>query len=136
MRRGIGTDHRAHGPDGDRGAVTGAQLPVDAARDSYNVLPALRGEARTAPIREATVHHSIQGMFAIRQGPWKYIDGRGSGGWTKGGDDGPEGQLYDLENDPAETTNLYEAHPEIVARLGALLARYKDSGRSVADRGR
>ncbi|MBX3179376.1 MAG: arylsulfatase [Candidatus Hydrogenedentes bacterium] len=117
-------------------AITGAQLPEGAARDSYNVLPALRGEARTAPIREATVHHSIHGMFAIRQGQWKYIDGRGSGGWTEGGHDGPEGQLYDLENDPAETTNLYEAHPEIVARLAALLDTYKDSGRSVADRGR
>jgi len=31
-------------------------------------------------VRESTVHHSLSGMFAIRQGKWKLIDGLGDGG--------------------------------------------------------
>lgn len=113
-------------------SLTGAPLLDNAARDSYNILPAMRGEALAAPIREATVHHSIHGMFAIRQGAWKLIDGQGSGGWTPGGEEEAPGQLYNLEQDPGETKNAYQAHPEIVQRLGALLETYRARGRSVS----
>lgn len=113
-------------------AITGTPLHDDAAPDSYNIEPALRGEVLAGPIREATVHHSIQGMFAIRQGPWKLIEGQGSGGWTPGGDDGTPGQLYNLEQDPGETTNAYAEHPDIVKRLSNLLDTYRESGRSVS----
>jgi hypothetical protein len=34
------------------------------------------------PIREATVHHSINGSFASRKGDWKLIFAAGSGGWS------------------------------------------------------
>ena len=113
-------------------AITGAPLSDHAAPDSYNILPAIRGESLTVPIREATVHHSIHGMFAIRQGQWKFIEGQGSGGWTPGGEDGTPGQLYDLERDPGETANLYLDHPAIVKRLRDLLDTYRKSGRSVS----
>ncbi|MEC9352513.1 MAG: sulfatase, partial [Planctomycetota bacterium] len=105
------------------------------AEDSYNILPALLGEARKDPIREATVHHSLSGMFAIRQGSWKLVVGRGSGGFTnprrikpKPGE--PKGQLYNLAEDPTEKNNLYLEKPEVVARLGKLLDKYRKSGRS------
>ena len=58
--------------------ITGSALPADAGEDSVSFLPALLGED-TAPLREATVHHSVDGTFAIRQGPWKFIDGPGPG---------------------------------------------------------
>lgn len=116
-------------------ALTGATLAKDAARDSYNLLPVLEGANTFAPTREATVHHSINGMFAIRQGPWKFIDGQGSGGWTKGiEENAPPGQLYNLASDPGETKNLFAEHPEIVERLAVLLERYKTEGRSVPAR--
>jgi len=35
-------------------AILGAKLPQDAGEDSYNILPALQGESRSHPIREAT----------------------------------------------------------------------------------
>jgi len=115
--------------------ITGASLAMDAARDSYNILPALQGAQTFAPIREATVHHSINGIFAIRQGVWKYIEGKGSGGWSKDIEaDAPEGQLYNLAEDPGETKNLYRDNPETVVRLKALLDRYKTEGRSVPAR--
>jgi arylsulfatase A len=113
-------------------ALTGATYPEDAGRDSYSLLPLLLGEKLDGPLREATVHHSINGMFAIRQGNWKYIDGKGSGGWSGRGKEGdPTMQLFHLGDDPSEENNVYEKHPEIVERLGAILARYKRDGRSV-----
>ena len=50
--------------------ILGARVPDTAAEDSVSLLPALLGTA-TGPLREAIVHHSINGSFAIRQGPWK-----------------------------------------------------------------
>lgn len=116
--------------------MLGTTLPVDAGEDSVSILPQLLGTAE-ASLREATVHHSIDGTFAIRQGPWKLIDAPHSGGWSdpRPGDkkawaDLPPVQLYHLESDPAETTNLQDEHPAVVRRLRSLLEKYKAEGRS------
>lgn len=60
----------------------------------------------------------------IRSGNWKLINQLGSGGFTKPNkikpvQGEPAGQLYNLAEDLAETTNVYEKHPEIVAKLTA-----------------
>lgn len=116
--------------------ITGDKLPDDAGEDSYNILPAILGQQLDQPIREATVHHSINGSFSIRQGKWKLELCPGSGGWSdpkpdKAKKDGlPPVQLYDMEKDIAETTNLHDKYPEVVERLTGLLNKYKDSGRS------
>jgi hypothetical protein len=60
-------------------------------------------------------------MFAVRQGSWKYIEGEGSGGWSKGGKDGKGAQLYDLSRDPGETVNRVEEEMAKVKELRALL---------------
>jgi len=39
----------------------------------------------------------------------------------------PPAQLYDLENDPLQTRNVYREHPEIVKELTALLNSYRPS---------
>lgn len=116
-------------------AVAGADLSSDEGVDSYNILPAMLGQSYDGPIREATVHHALDGMFALRQGPWKLILGRGSGGFTapqrrdiEAG--APPGQLYNLEQDPRETTNLYHKRPEVVERLSRLLDTYREQGHS------
>jgi len=112
-------------------ALVGAQLPENAGEDSYNILPALIGKKYAAPIREAIVHHSSQGMFSIRQGKWKLILGKGSGGWSRNGKEEPApGQLYDLENDISEQNNLYHKYPDVIYRLTALLEKYVKTGRS------
>ncbi|MBW3539305.1 MAG: hypothetical protein KY476_03470, partial [Planctomycetes bacterium] len=85
--------------------------------------------------REAVVHHSAQGLFAIRQGKWKLILGRGSGGFSEPrriqpAPGEPSGQLYDLENDLAESKNLYLERPKIVKRLTALLEQCQRDGRT------
>jgi arylsulfatase A-like enzyme len=113
--------------------IVGAKLPDDAGEDSVSLLPALVGKART-PLREAVVHHSVNGSFAIRQGRWKLCLCPDSGGWSAprpGKQKGlPAMQLYDLEKDAGERTNLQGRHPEVVARLTKLLHRYVDQGRS------
>lgn len=116
-------------------AIVSEKLPDGAGEDSYNILPALLGGKRDRPIREATVHYSDGGLFAIRQGKWKLITGLGSGGWsqpslTKPDPGGPEGQLYDLQADPGEMNNLWLEHPDVVKELAALLKKIKDDGRS------
>ena len=115
--------------------ILGAKLPAGAGPDSVSILPALLGKAEQ-PLREAIVYHSIEGRFAIRQGNWKLELCPGSGGWSKPGDPAakaqglPLVQLYDMAADIGETHNLQAEHPEVVARLTALLERYVADGRS------
>ena len=124
--------------------VLGVPLPADVAEDSASFLPLLRGSPLAPGGREGLVHHSSEGEFSIRAGRWKLILAPGSGGWgrptrspspwTQPKPDSFEGlpafQLYDLEADPRETTNLEARHPEVVARLGRLLRGYIERGRS------
>jgi arylsulfatase A-like enzyme len=100
--------------------LVGHDLPPGAGEDSYSFLHALEG--RPGPERAAVIHHSISGMFAIRKGEWKMIEGRGSGGWTRGGKDDPApGQLYNMKDDVEEKNNLYLKRLDKVAELQALL---------------
>ncbi len=112
------------------GRLVGHKLPNTAAEDSFDVLPALLGKESATPIRDHLIHHSGGGLFAIRQGNWKLILGKGSGGFTryKPPKDAPDGQLYNLADDPGEKQNLYLKQPKIVKRLSALLERYKKQG--------
>ncbi len=104
--------------------------------DSVSLLPLIRGER--ADRGEPVVHHSGRGMFAVRDGQWKLIFGNGSGagkGANAGTPFGIPWQLYDLENDPGETTNLIDDHPGVVARLTATLERIRkaEDGRLSGD---
>jgi arylsulfatase A-like enzyme len=110
------------------------KLPRDAAEDSYSLLAAYLGR-KGKPVRETIVHHSVDGMFSIRQGQWKLELGLGSGGFSSPKREepqpgGPAGQLYNLKQDPGETENLYLKRADVVERLTALLERYKKQGHS------
>jgi arylsulfatase A-like enzyme len=117
--------------------IVGARLPDDAAEDSVDLLPVLKGAAGAGgAVREATVHHSIDGAFAIRRGDWKLILAKGSGGWSlpEARAAGPAVQLYNLKDDPAESNNVAAQQTEVVAGLRDLLERYRREGRSVPRR--
>jgi len=111
-------------------AIVGEQLPDNAGEDSYNILPVLVGEKYPKPIREATVHHSGGGVFAIRQGDWKLIEGTKSHGGDMGPDPDKPGQLYNLKDDPFEKIDLWDQRPEKVRKLLVLLNSYRDQGYS------
>ncbi len=123
-------------------AVVGAKLPDNAGEDSVNLLPVLRGSQSNTPVREATVHHSASGKFAIRQGDWVLIDAptgddnrkRGEPPWLKKergytAHDQP-GELFDMRQDISQRRNLYAEQPEVVRTLKELLEKYKRDGRS------
>ncbi len=114
--------------------ITGVPFPNESAVDSISFLPALLG-GKIVSSRNGVVHHSISGHFAYRQGKWKLILARGSGGWSSPKEnqvpaDAPTGQLYDMEKDPGEKTNLYTAKPEIVKHLLSQLKADISNGRS------
>ncbi len=109
--------------------IIGAKLPDNAGEDSVSILPVLLGTA-TAPVREAVIHHSINGNFAIRQDQWKLELCKGSGGWSKGDTGDATEQLYDMSKDVGEQKNEYNEHPDIVSRLTKLLEKYVADGRS------
>lgn len=114
-------------------SVTGYELADNEGEDSYNILPLITQPSYTQPIREAIVHHSIDGSFAIRQGKWKLLLASYSGGWSEPVKPQPGKeifQLYDLENDLGETQNLYLTYPDVVVNLKALLTKYVKDGRS------
>ncbi len=101
--------------------IVGVTLADDAGPDSFNVLPALTGNAQKS-IRPSMVLRSGGGMMTVRQGPWKLIAGLGSGGFSepkkmKPGKDDPQGQLYNLAEDRGETKNRYAEEPAIVEEL-------------------
>jgi arylsulfatase A len=115
--------------------AAGVAVPDEAGEDSVSNLPLWLEQPGAGPIREATVHHSIDGSFAIRQERWKLELCPGSGGWSwprPGAEcEGlPPVQLYDMSADVGERRNLQEQHPEVVAHLTALLTRYVREGRS------
>jgi arylsulfatase A-like enzyme len=104
--------------------------------DSYSLVPLFDIDNKPSSFREATVFHSIEGSFAVRKGDWKLIFAKGSGGWSfpRPGDPAeaelPEVQLYNLANDPGETTNLEAAESEWVEELTQIMIRYIKDGRS------
>lgn len=113
--------------------MTGQTLADDAGEDSFSFWKILVDEPYDTPIREATVHHSIDGFFALRQGDWVYIDAHGSGGWTlpeKEALELPSEQLYDLKDDPTEKHNRIAEHPEMARSMKQLLNKYVTGGRS------
>lgn len=123
-------------------SIVGARLPDGSAEDSFNLHPTLIGRATATPIRPYLLQQTISLGLSIRQGRWKLLDHKGSGGnnYQRNKrlqkyalpETAPDalGQLFDLEADPGETTNLYEKHPQIVARLKKLLDESTKSGRS------
>jgi len=117
-------------------AIVKEKLPDNAGEDSYNMLPLFSGKKLLKPFREATVNHSVNGSFALRQGTWKLEMCPGSGGWSHPTPkearklDLPPIQLYDLNNDIAERKNVYDQHPELMDSMRKLLEKYILEGRS------
>ena len=68
-----------------------------------------------APLRPLYREFAPTGSQAVRLGKWKGVRSR-----LKKGDLTIE--LYNLDDDPAETTNVADAHPEVVAILAQVMA--------------
>lgn len=128
-------------------AVTGVELTPEQQKDSVNVLEALTGEP-TEQIRDHIIlAPNKPSHLSVRSGKWMYIPAQGGGGWNRSSGhtfsgvpanaltgkvnsdqengkikkDAPKAQLYDLEADVNQTQNVINDHPEVVAKMQALL---------------
>ena len=116
--------------------VLGRRLPAGAGEDSVGFLAQLRrgDEARLG--RRSLVHHSSQGLFALREGPWKLLFTPDSGGWSDPKPGSKEAarlpalQLYHLGSDPAERTNRIAAEGAVARRMTRRMGRILADGRS------
>lgn len=132
--------------------LTGQKLPPHERKDSINMLPAILAET-IEPIRnEMIVTPRSRKHVGLRVGKWMYIDAQGDGGFkgskphhhawggaavttlvhTPNSDiengkikkSAAPAQLYNLEEDVNQTTNLYYQHPEVVAQMRQKLEIY------------
>jgi arylsulfatase A len=114
--------------------VTEQELPPHGGEDSVSLLPLLTGRPEDHH-RPPIVHHSVYGMFGLRDGDWKLCDGLGSGGATPPQfaqplPGGPSGQLYNLREDLGETRNHFLDQPDRVETMNATINEFKLRGRS------
>ncbi|MCK4748946.1 MAG: sulfatase-like hydrolase/transferase, partial [Bacteroidales bacterium] len=103
--------------------------------DSFSLLEAFSGGVPSWVETRGIIHHSDAGHFAVRRGKWKLVLHEKGGTRRHNPKDQPvinpaEIQLFDMENDPSETTNIQHLHPEVTEDLMSLLARYIREGRS------
>ncbi|MDW5290307.1 arylsulfatase [Formosa sp. PL04] len=115
--------------------IIDGDIPDNAGEDSYSLYELMTGEDIT--LDRAVIHHSFTGHFAIREGKWKLNMLRGSGGTLEPKliipkDGEAVYELYDMENDPGETNNLYFEHPEIVNQLKTKITTIIENGRTTA----
>ena len=86
------------------GKLAGAKIPDERTIDGKDVWPVLAGEADSP--HEMFFYHGGDVLKAVRSGPWKLH-------WNQG----KPTQLYHLESDIGEKTNLLKSEPEVVKRL-------------------
>lgn len=113
--------------------LIGAKLPkgIDIAPDSKSDVGAWLLGLRT--IRPYVITQAANKTLAVRLGRWKYIEPSQGSQFIPWGPDpaietgyAPKGQLYDLELDPSERTNLAEKYPQVAVSLATILLQERD----------
>ncbi|TLX76426.1 arylsulfatase [Labilibacter sediminis] len=100
-------------------ALVDEKVKDNAAEDSYNILPILKGEKMMSNAERIVIHSDAGGYFGIRYKNWKLSFPRNK-----------RPVLNDLATDITEENNLYEEHPEMVQKLTAMLTDAIMQGRT------
>ena len=113
--------------------ITEITLPENAAPDSYDLTPVIKGETYESPLRAATIHNTYDSKWGIRQGDWLYISSSTGGHRTppeefkkiRGYTDFETPEiLFNMKEDPEQRVNLYKKHPDKVKEMENLLQKY------------
>lgn len=111
--------------------IVGAQPPADGAEDSSSFLPSLLGKTDTDG-RTRLVSHSNFGEFAYRDGPWKLVWRLSERNLEQSRGKPTVAELYNLDSDVGEQTDLSEANRDIVERMTKDLRTLIERGTSRA----
>ncbi|MBL7214477.1 MAG: arylsulfatase [Phycisphaerae bacterium] len=119
--------------------ITGQSIPPDTAIDSMELSDVLLGKT-DRQIRNAVIQHGISDTLSIRQADWKFIPAnakRQTTGIGRGAN--PKDQrfaesiitedlLFNLADDPAETKNIIDQHPQKAKQLKSLMEKIEQYG--------
>jgi arylsulfatase A-like enzyme len=94
-------------------AAAGVEIPKDRVIDGKDLLPLLKGEPGAKSAHAAFFGVQKKQIQSVREGPWKLV---ASGS-----------ELYNLDDDLAEKTNVASKHPEIVERLKTRIEKAQQS---------
>ena len=134
--------------------AAGTSLPKDKVVDGVNQLPEFTGKAEELAREELVISPNSPRHLTLRKGNWVYIPDRDEGGFQGkaignhllGGAaatkltswnnsdiaegkiraDAPPAQLYNLQEDPYQTKNVWKEHPEVVAELSTRLKEWRE----------
>jgi arylsulfatase A len=123
---------------GSLASLTEQSIPSDACLDSMDVMEALLGE-KNAKGRDHLVQqdNGSNGTYALRRGPWK-LHRYGKKRTARNvvveqqlaNTKVPEYQLFNLDDDPSEKTNVIQDHPDVAKQLQEELEQIIRSGRT------
>jgi arylsulfatase A-like enzyme len=113
--------------------ITGQGLPDDAGEDSFNILSLFTEGGNAKPVRHTLIHYADHdSCFAFRQDNMKLINCQNSGGFMSPympeNPKRPKGQLYNIQFDLTESENLYDAKPDAVKAMEAVLKKEIEQG--------
>ena len=91
-------------------AIGGAEVPTDRIIDGKDIRPLIHGEEGATTPHDSFFYYKRNAIEAVRSGHWKLHIRK---------DDQEIGELYNLETDIGETSNVFDQHPEIVRGLMA-----------------
>ena len=98
--------------------LAGGKVPTDRKIDGGDIWPLLSGQSGAKSPHDVFYYYRGLTLEGVRSGPWKLRAPKG--------EFETKGELYNLENDIDESTNLGEANPEVVKRLLALVGKMED----------
>lgn len=113
--------------------LAGGALPSDRPIDGKDILPVLTSGASSP--HEVLYLFDADRIAGVRSGKWKLVLESRYRTAVPSFDNpqsyyGPNGLLFDLERDPAETYSFTREHPEVVAHLRDLLLRGQEEYQS------
>jgi arylsulfatase A-like enzyme len=114
--------------------IVGIELRDDLIIDGHDIWPLVSGQPGATSPYEALFYYRRGNLHAVRSGKWKLhvphdyptLEGGtvGSGGQPGNYATGHiELSLFDLDNDPSESTNVAAEYPEVIERLLELIER-------------